>query len=84
MSLVGGVWMQVPQGVRVQVSGFSLVGGTSIAGGPEPGTGAPVVHVRAFSLVGGVRIRRSAAARQGQQPPQDRWERRRERRRARQ
>lgn len=84
VSLVGGVWMQVPQGVRVQVSGFSLVGGTSIAGGPEPGTGAPVVHVRAFSLVGGVRIRRSAAARQGQQPPQDRWERRRERRRARQ
>jgi Domain of unknown function (DUF1707)/Cell wall-active antibiotics response 4TMS YvqF len=63
VSLVGGTSVEVPQGVRVQVSGFSLVGGTSIDGGPEPGPDAPIVRIRAFALVGGVRIRRSGAGR---------------------
>jgi hypothetical protein len=58
VSLVGGVRIGVPTGIRVEVSGFSLVGGTRVERGPEPGPGAPTVHVRAFSLVGGVRIRR--------------------------
>jgi hypothetical protein len=73
VSLVGGVWVKVPQGVRVQVSGFSLVGGTRIAGGPEPGPGAPIVHINAFSLVGGVHISRSGAT---QSRGYDRWDRR--------
>jgi hypothetical protein len=59
VSLVGGTRIEVPAGVRVDVSGFSLVGGTRVAASPEPGPGAPTVHIRAFSLVGGVRIRRS-------------------------
>ena len=58
VSLVGGVRIGVPSGIRVEVSGFSLVGGTRVERGPEPRPGAPTVHVRAFSLVGGVRIRR--------------------------
>jgi len=58
VSLVGGVRIGVPTGIRVEVSGFSLVGGTRVERGPEPGPGAPTVHVRAFSLVGGVRVRR--------------------------
>lgn len=58
VSLVGGVRVQVPTGIRVEVSGFSLIGRTRVDGGPEPGPGAPTVHIRAFSLVGGVRIRR--------------------------
>jgi uncharacterized protein DUF1707/cell wall-active antibiotic response 4TMS protein YvqF len=57
-SLVGGVRVWVPAGIRVEVSGFSLVGGTRISGGSDPGPGAPTVHIRAFSLVGGVRVRR--------------------------
>ena len=48
----------LPAGIRVEVSGFSLVGGTRVERGPEPGPGAPTVHVRAFSLVGGVRVQR--------------------------
>ena len=60
VSLVGGVRIGVPTGIRVEVSGFSLVGGTRVERGPEPGPGAPTVHVRAFSLVGGVRIRRGS------------------------
>jgi hypothetical protein len=63
VSLVGGVRVWVPAGIRVEVSGVSLIGGTSVYGGPEPGPGAPTVHIRAFSLVGGVRIRRG-------EPPQ--------------
>lgn len=81
VSLVGGIWIEVPQGVRVQVSGFSLVGGTRIDSGPEPGPGAPIVRINAFSLVGGVHVTRSeprAQSRQARQARQDRWEDRRE------
>jgi len=59
VSLVGGTRIVVPPGIRVEASGFSLVGGTRVEGGPEPGPGAPTVYIRAFSLVGGVRIHRS-------------------------
>jgi hypothetical protein len=60
VSLVGGTRVTVPPGIRVEASGFSLIGGTRIDGGPEPGPGAPTVRIRAFSLVGGIRIHRSA------------------------
>ena len=59
VSLVGGTRIIVPPGIRVEASGFSLVGGTRVEGGAEPGPGAPTVYIRAFSLVGGVRIHRS-------------------------
>jgi hypothetical protein len=59
VSLVGGTRVTVPPGIRVEASGFSLIGGTRIEGGLEPGPGAPTVRIRAFSLVGGVRIHRS-------------------------
>lgn len=59
VSLVGGTRVWVPPGIRVEASGFSLIGGTRVRGGAEPGPGAPTVHIRAFSLVGGVRIYRS-------------------------
>lgn len=58
VSLLGGARVSVPAGIRVQASGFSLIGGTTVAGGPEPGPTAPTVHVRAFSLIGGLRIER--------------------------
>jgi len=69
VSLVGGVRVRVPSGIRVEASGLTLVGGTRVEGAPDPGPGAPTIHVRAFSLVGGIRIRsdgpgrRSAAER---------------------
>jgi hypothetical protein len=61
VSLVGGTRVTVPPGVRVEVSGFRLIGGTRVEGGSEPGPGAPTINIRAFSLVGGVRIYRSRA-----------------------
>jgi Domain of unknown function (DUF1707)/Cell wall-active antibiotics response 4TMS YvqF len=68
-SLVGGVRVWVPAGIRVEVSGFSLIGGTRFCGGSEPGPGAPTVHIRAFSLVGGVRIRRGEPPQQSRAYP---------------
>jgi hypothetical protein len=62
VSLLGGVSIAVPPGIRVDASGFRLIGGTSVDAGPEPGPGAPTVHVRAFSLLGGTRIYRAGAA----------------------
>jgi len=63
VSLVGGVRVRVPSGIRVEASGLSLVGGTRVEGAPDPGPGAPTIHIRAFSLVGGIRIRRDGPGR---------------------
>jgi len=68
VSLLGGVSIAVPPGIRVDASGFSLIGGTSVDAGPEPGPGAPTVHVRAFSLLGGTRIYRAGPASQREGP----------------
>ncbi len=62
VALVGGSNITIPPGIRVETSGFSLIGGTRIDRGPEPGPGAPTVHIRSFSLVGGTRIRRSGTS----------------------
>ena len=48
VSLIGGVDLKVPRGVRVRVSGFSLLGGRSIKL-DDPPTRRPTLHVRAFS-----------------------------------
>jgi len=71
VSLVGGTRIMVPPGIRVEASGFSLVGGTRVEGGPEPGPGAPTVYVRAFSLVGGIRIERGGPG--GDRGPRGDW-----------
>ena len=63
VSLVGGVRVRVPSGIRVEASGLTLVGGTRVEGAPDPGPGAPTIHIRAFSLVGGIRIRRDGPGR---------------------
>jgi hypothetical protein len=57
VSLLGGVDLVVPAGVRVEVGGFVLLGGKDIERRPESSPGAPVVRVRAFGLIGGVRVR---------------------------
>jgi len=80
VSLVGGTRIIVPPGIRVEASGFSLVGGTTVEAGPEPGPGAPTVYVRAFSLVGGVTIQRSGPP--GDRGPRGDWRAEREDRRA--
>ena len=48
--------VQVPAGVRVEVGGFSLLGGHSVRL-PEPAPGAPVLRLRLFSLIGGISVK---------------------------
>jgi len=75
VSLLGGTSITVPPGVRVDRSGFSVLGGTRMdLGAEQPGPGAPTIHVRSFSLLGGVSIEQSRATRLD-----DRLERRRDR-----
>ena len=69
-AIMGGVTVTVPPGVRADVHGLVVMGGTSDRTRPgEPLPGAPVVRVRARGLWGGVtartkrtRAQRAAAA----------------------
>jgi len=58
-AIMGGVDIHVPEGARVELGGFALMGGNDSQGEAEPPPpGAPVVRVRAYSLMGGVSVRR--------------------------
>lgn len=57
---LGGVSLTAPPGVSVQLSGASLLGGKADkrpVGPPLPGS--PLIHVRAYTLLGGVSIERA-------------------------
>ncbi len=47
--------------MRVDVSGFSLVGDRDVERVREVPADAPVLRIRAFGLIGGVRVRVGAA-----------------------
>lgn len=60
LAVLGGVSLTAPTGVSVQLSGASLLGGKSDkrpVGPPLPGS--PLIHVRAYTLLGGVSIERA-------------------------
>jgi hypothetical protein len=59
VSLIGGVSVRVPPGIRVEVSSFSILGGRSISLGRPPAPNAPVLRIRSFSIIGGVNVRES-------------------------
>lgn len=65
-SLMGGSDIIVPEGVHVDAGGFAFMGGNDYrVEGPQPPPGAPVVKVRAYSLMGGTDIRTKPARRRG-------------------
>jgi predicted membrane protein len=57
VSLVGGVSLQVPPEIEVQVEGFRLFGGVRIEPGASPS--GTVLRVREYSLAGGVHVQRT-------------------------
>ena len=58
VAVMGGVEIVVPEGVDVEVSGFALMGEKNerVADAPVP-PGAPRIHVRAYVVMGSVRVR---------------------------
>jgi hypothetical protein len=59
VSIIGGVSARVPPGMRVEVSNFSILGGRDVNLGGTVAPNAPVLHIRSFSLLGGVKVRES-------------------------
>ena len=64
-SLMGGSDISVPDGVHVELSGFAFMGGNDLRleGRPPPPPGAPLVRVRAYSVMGGTDVKLSRTAR---------------------
>lgn len=54
-AILGNVRILVPRGVRVDMTGSSLIGNRKVRGdNPAPAAGAPVVHVDARAILGDV------------------------------
>jgi hypothetical protein len=64
IGIMGGVNIVVPEGVPVEVTGFSIMGGRhERIADVRPLPGAPLIKIRLFGLMGGVNIRSRPAAR---------------------
>jgi hypothetical protein len=59
-SLMGGSDIVVPDGVHVELTGFAFMGGNDLKleDAPSPPPSAPVVRVRAYSIMGGTDVKR--------------------------
>jgi hypothetical protein len=64
VSIIGGVSVRVPPGMRVEVSNFSILGGRDINLGGPLAPSAPLLRIRSFSVIGGVNVRESRTKRQ--------------------
>ena len=60
VSLVGGVSVVTGRDVRVDVGGFTFIGDRDVERLPDVPPGAPVLRIRAWGVVGGVRVRVAA------------------------
>lgn len=66
LDVFGGTDLYVPEGIEVDFSGFGIFGGVDEHGRDlPPRPGAPVLHVRAFSLFGGTDLWRVPAGAKG-------------------
>lgn len=59
VSVIGGVNVRVPPGMRVEVSNFCILGGRNINLSGPLSPNAPVLRIRSFSVIGGVNVRES-------------------------
>ncbi len=67
-TLVGSAEITVPEGIDVDMGGFSLLGSRSLHVSAEPLPGSPLITIKAYSILGSVearsRSRRSRALRE--------------------
>ena len=64
ISIMGGSDIVVPEGVEVQLGGFAVMGGNELKlSSDAPPPGAPVVRVRAISLMGGTDVKTKTRSR---------------------
>ena len=59
VSLIGRASVRVPSTVRSELSGFTFIGGRHVSSDRPALPDGPVIHVRAFSFIGGATIRPS-------------------------
>ncbi|MEQ7125013.1 DUF1707 domain-containing protein [Actinopolymorpha sp. B11F2] len=65
-AVMGGTDIYVPDSVEVIVEGFALMGGNDERGSRRPARpGAPVIRIRAYSLMGGIDVWRLPAEAKG-------------------
>lgn len=58
VSIMGGGDIRVPDGVDVRVSKFAIMGGNDVRlSEPTVAPGAPVIHLRLLSIMGGMNVR---------------------------
>jgi hypothetical protein len=58
-SLMGGAEIRVPEGLAMEVTDFAFMGGNSAdVGRHPPSRGGPVLHLRMYSIMGGVNVSR--------------------------
>jgi class 3 adenylate cyclase len=58
VAVMGGVTIIVPEGIEVEVSGLSVMGGKNVkVADVPPRPGMPEIHVRALAVMGGVEVR---------------------------
>ena len=73
VAIMGGIDVVVPEGVIVHLGGFALMGGKDLRLANVPVLpGSPVIKVRAFPIMGGVRVRTKrslGALADGPRPP---------------
>jgi hypothetical protein len=57
IAVMGGSTIWVPEGARVQLSGFALMGGNSNSVPAASTSSGPLIRVKAWSLMGGIDVR---------------------------
>jgi hypothetical protein len=64
IAIMGGSTIWVPEGARVELSGFALMGGNSNRVPKAAAASGPLVRVKAWSLMGGVDVRSGSRRRE--------------------
>lgn len=62
VTVMGGLDVIVPSGVRVEVDGMSILGGRKVDVDERAAPGAPTIRLRIFSIMGGAKVRTSHRA----------------------